>query len=196
MIVSVCMFNTVFELMSPSYSWLQIVTIRKATMSQGATTGVYLLCIKTSVLFNSPDAWNSCKYGLLGAVSFTDLNVCCSTQLVGNCELFLDQHQSRVHSLPLLPVSISCSKRRINMQNIVPLLCHLEWQNSPWLLRLLIFLLSRWKGRTFFFPNDISSVPGSKTAHQSLITRIWLPEKILNLVQNHLILFFIQSHLR
>lgn len=49
MIVSVCMFNAVFELMSLSYNWLQIVTIRKVAMSQGATTRVYLLSIKTAV---------------------------------------------------------------------------------------------------------------------------------------------------
>lgn len=65
-----------------------------------------------------------------GSVSFTQLKVFFSTQLVANCELFLDQHQSIFHSSPLLPVSISCSQGRINMQNIVPLLGHLKWQNS------------------------------------------------------------------
>lgn len=131
-----------------------------------------------------------------GSVSFTQLKVCCSTQLVANCELFLDQHQSRSHSLPLLPVSISCSQGRINMQNIVPLLGHLQWQNSPWLLRAA-YLNFKWRKRqNFFFPSDISGLPGSKTAHQSLISSIWLLDKILKQVQKSLDTFFIQSHLR
>lgn len=52
------------------------------------------------------------------SVLFTQLEVCLSTQLVANCELFLDKHQSRFHSSPLLSVTISCSQGEINMQNL------------------------------------------------------------------------------
>jgi len=60
------------------------------------------------------------------SVSFTQLEVCLSTQLVANYELLLDKHQSRFHSYRLLHITAPYSQGGINMQNIVTLLVVLK----------------------------------------------------------------------
>lgn len=70
------------------------------------------------------------------SVSFTQLEIRLSTQLVAKYELFLDTHQSRFGSSPLLPITVSCYQGGISMQNIVTLLVVLQVAKYWWSLSI------------------------------------------------------------